>query len=516
MSQVPEFQERTSRLLQELGRAQTAEPQELLRTTVGITCRSEALGNPMADLLLSFSLNLLARTFTRVSLLPPLATEYLPQLEALFQRHWGFNLPELGLAEVTIDREPEVILAIGGLDEPTNAASVEGVGADGWVVRCRTGPGRVPVGRFPNAVGAAVASGLGVARIFAAGASRKGCRVLGLERPPEQLLSCYTLRSDAVSPSLPQEQVLDDVVLIGAGGVGSALVATLALMPKVSGRLTVVDPDALDVTNLNRFLPACRSAVGSPKVGLLAQFLSNRQTELRVLEAQMSYCGFVRCAGRPTGIVVSTVDNEAARAQIQSDLPRIVIDSATSGAVLGVSRHDFLHGACLGCLHPRARTVLADETRMAQVLGMAVGDVIGFMSDDRLLSPQELSLIYDKLGISTDSRIPPGGKSLRHLWAEDVCGRVVMPAGSGEKISGSAGFITLVAGALAAGELIKESTSGGTLDNQFMMQVFRGPSADFPRRREKDPMCSCYCSEEPLRAAYMRAHGLEVRPGESD
>lgn len=54
------------------------------------------------------------------------------------------------------------------------------------------------------------------------------------------------------------------VVVFGVGGVGSYVVEALARCGV--GRLTVVDDDVVDVTNINRQLIALSSTVGKPKV----------------------------------------------------------------------------------------------------------------------------------------------------------------------------------------------------------------------------------------------------------
>ena len=55
------------------------------------------------------------------------------------------------------------------------------------------------------------------------------------------------------------------VILFGVGGVGGWCAESL--VRSGIGHLTIVDPDCVDVTNINRQLPATSSTVGLPKVG---------------------------------------------------------------------------------------------------------------------------------------------------------------------------------------------------------------------------------------------------------
>ncbi len=52
------------------------------------------------------------------------------------------------------------------------------------------------------------------------------------------------------------------VILFGVGGVGSWCAE--ALVRSGVGHLTIVDPDCVDVTNVNRQLPATTATIGRP------------------------------------------------------------------------------------------------------------------------------------------------------------------------------------------------------------------------------------------------------------
>ena len=61
------------------------------------------------------------------------------------------------------------------------------------------------------------------------------------------------------------------VILLGVGGVGGWCAE--ALVRSGLGHLTLVDPDRVDVTNINRQLPATTRTVGQPKVEVLKERL---------------------------------------------------------------------------------------------------------------------------------------------------------------------------------------------------------------------------------------------------
>ena len=67
------------------------------------------------------------------------------------------------------------------------------------------------------------------------------------------------------------------VILFGTGGVGSWCAE--ALVRSGIGHLTIVDPDCVDVTNINRQLPATTATVGQPKVEVLQKRLNEINPE---------------------------------------------------------------------------------------------------------------------------------------------------------------------------------------------------------------------------------------------
>lgn len=70
------------------------------------------------------------------------------------------------------------------------------------------------------------------------------------------------------------------VIVFGIGGVGSWCVEALARTG--IGRITIVDSDAVDITNINRQLPALTNTVGRPKVEVLARRIADINPACRV------------------------------------------------------------------------------------------------------------------------------------------------------------------------------------------------------------------------------------------
>lgn len=71
------------------------------------------------------------------------------------------------------------------------------------------------------------------------------------------------------------------VIIFGVGGVGSYVTEGLARAG--IGSITVVDKDCIDITNINRQIPALHSTVGRPKEEVIAERIRDINPECRVV-----------------------------------------------------------------------------------------------------------------------------------------------------------------------------------------------------------------------------------------
>ncbi len=74
------------------------------------------------------------------------------------------------------------------------------------------------------------------------------------------------------------------VMVVGLGGVGSFAAEFLARAGV--GYMTIVDGDVVDITNVNRQLPALHSTVGQPKVTVVGDRLMDINPELKLTRVQ--------------------------------------------------------------------------------------------------------------------------------------------------------------------------------------------------------------------------------------
>jgi tRNA A37 threonylcarbamoyladenosine dehydratase len=75
-----------------------------------------------------------------------------------------------------------------------------------------------------------------------------------------------------------------NVLIVGLGGVGSFAAEFLARAGV--GNMTIVDGDVVDITNINRQLPALHSTVGQPKITIVGDRLMDINPELKLTRVQ--------------------------------------------------------------------------------------------------------------------------------------------------------------------------------------------------------------------------------------
>jgi tRNA threonylcarbamoyladenosine dehydratase len=75
-----------------------------------------------------------------------------------------------------------------------------------------------------------------------------------------------------------------NVLVVGLGGVGSF--AAEFLVRAGVGKMTIIDGDTVDITNINRQLPALHSTVGMPKVNVVGDRLIDINPELNLTKIE--------------------------------------------------------------------------------------------------------------------------------------------------------------------------------------------------------------------------------------
>jgi hypothetical protein len=201
-------------------------------------------------------------------------------------------------------------------------------------------------GTEPAAPPAALAAGaLGIGMIFRAVFAdwlERG----RTEREPGSF-NLITL-SEWSDPPVPERFAVGRVHLAGAGAVGEAAILTLG-SATVEGELVVVDPDTVELSNLQRYVLTRDSDEGVAKPALAKRELE--KSTLNVVEVTTPWGRDERSApGQET--VLTALDSGSDRIGLQAGLHRRVYNAYTQPTDIGWSRHEaFGIQPCLACLY---------------------------------------------------------------------------------------------------------------------------------------------------------------------
>jgi molybdopterin/thiamine biosynthesis adenylyltransferase len=282
-------------------------------------------------------------------------------------------------------------------------------------------------------------------------------RAARLEMTPWRgAFSLFSYDLDRANPPIPDIRI--DATLVGVGGVGAGFVrAVAALGSRVSGSLNLVDKDILTTDNLNRvsFATLAAALAGTEKVVEAESLLRRYCPNLSVFGHAETFDTYKqrtpRRVDRLYDIVVTGLDDDQIRWEVQRDLPRILIDGATGTDMFArVERVEFGRYGCLGCSR-RGMPIPAD----AQV----------------------------------DCDAPP------------------------DDHAPSLSFLSSFPGTLAAGEVIKEAMGSGALRGQFN-HVFRyGPNPDMVGTPAIRPDCQVGCGRPSKLGQYRQKYPAEDMSG---
>jgi molybdopterin/thiamine biosynthesis adenylyltransferase len=293
----------------------------------------------------------------------------------------------------------------------------------------------------------------------------------------------------------PEPGQLSASTLVGAGAVGQAMLwACAAARLHFPSQMDIVDPQSLDETNLNRHMVSGWTDVGRPKAEIAGKFI--RPFAEQAHPFAEDFDTYRRQKPR-ADVVISTVDNDEARYQVQGSLPRWVLHAATERERLSAAVLDIARDACLGCLFPRREQDLAQT--IAEQTGIRLADVTFALETDGVATEAMIAPLAERLGENPSELRHMIGRNFREVYAREICGRLgpsLSPSSPAPTIAYVSGF----AGVLLAAELAKISSSQlnrWQLSNYVQLAALH-PEAAWVARRRKEPDCPLMCSSPAL------------------
>lgn len=502
---LPRFHSRISNALGPLG-GSTGELMTRLSTTdVSLEMGEGADEQPVQVVGFLFAVNLCARLYPRLHICAPakirdesvaLALEINPACEIERSKGSGSAL-------------------LWGTGTPTD--SVVTVSADGWQARLDQTNSHAMTS--PNALSALAAGALGVGELFRS--VFKDFLPSGRRGPQPAVLNLVTLDdSNKELPELPSTIDIETLHLAGAGAVGQAALFALRQLP-ILGRLVVVDPESIEVSNLQRYVLAMDGDVGMSKCAVAQRTFQGTNVDVVAVE---TVWGNDEHSATGVKTVAVALDTSAARIGIQAGLPWAIYNAWTQPADLGWSRHErFGEEPCLACLYTPSGLRPSQHELIARALHQPELRVLAYLTlrlaVDVPLKPEQIprvpiypippsastwlerSILEDlvaNLGIDPAAARNWQGKPISDFYREGVCGGALISDRIGElpqEVAVPLAHQSALAGIMLAAQVvcarIQELRSLRPASIEGRLDVLSGLPQVVGRPRQRTEGCIC-------------------------
>lgn len=380
-------------------------------------------------------------------------------------------------------------------------------GCDGWVARVGTAS-RYNTSDLGNPFGAGFAACLAAANLF---------RGLFLPNGIGQLDLDTSFPSDTASfPHLADCTLARPLVLVGTGAVGNSAAWALAHSP-LAGELHLVDPEAVELANLQRYVLCARSDEGGAKVDIVGHEF---QGPLRVLRHHGTWASFVAANGYTWERVLVALDSAHDRRAVQASLPCWIANAWTQEGDLGVSTHSFLgEHTCLACLYLPTQTSKNEDQVVAEGLRVPhlQDRVRFFLGSGQPTDQQFCDAVATAWGIPTEALAPYVGMAIRDLWVEGICGGGIIPLGENPALPREnqvpLAFQSAFAGILLAAEAVRDVLTDGVERTPSVrrLDILRpmGNRDSSPQAARKAGTGRCICEDCDFIAAYRTKYNAE-------
>jgi len=267
--------------------------------------------------------------------------------------------PYLNLRKGDKRKRYDVVIAIGSCERDLGRTIF--INSDGWIAYVNTQGNPLGwVSHNPNPLGAHTAACLGIAEVFKAIFSTfKGTNPYNTIAGGSIIFSIldYGFKNGPmINLQLPTSVSIGTLHLISLGAINSATLYTLCAIPGIEGSLILVEPQNLEISNLNRYLltKAEDTILHKSKIEVAKRFVDNYLgVESAFPVKYQEFKKFEEAFGMD--LTVIGVDNNESRWEIQKDLPKVLLCGGTEVSKIQISRHDDISKkACVGCLYPRA------------------------------------------------------------------------------------------------------------------------------------------------------------------
>lgn len=396
--------------------------------------------------------------------------------EGMHQLHPGVVIPK-----DTVRSHVYVRVGPGPLGEADLSLATTAWGWSGYI-------GRTPtdcIGEDNHPIGAYIAASLCAGEIFK---FVRGMLPTAGTLAPEVWLNAFLFEVSEQKPSvrgpdIPDQLLLHPAVIAGIGAVANGMLHTLYPISGLRGELTLIDNDAKGITkdNLNRYVLFGLLHLSALKATTVSRIFAESGISCVPVDDSWQVWSSQR-SGRPLDLVISAVDNNQTRHDIQAALPRLILAGSTHEMRAEINLYDVHHGSpCLRCYN-RVEEAPADEAIIAQLKALPASNRRSYAERVGV----DASILEEFLADPHQHCGKISGEALRKFASSDIEGEW------------SVGFVSLLAGVLLAAEYLKLSIDAThmTLNAQhcaFKFQFWRPESTEVNKVYGNRPEAGCFC-----------------------
>ena len=471
--------------------------EKLEHVQVAVAFGEEAANSGDGRELLDLTVRLFARLYSRIIVLSSPTCTWLADELAGLATDINPNI------EVAVTGMPDVCVMVGTNAPALNTPTVY-VGCNGWKARVGTkGPYRVS--STGNPFGAGFAACLAAANVF---------RFLFLPEGATVLDSDASFPTETGSyPNLVTNTQCDPLVLAGVGAVGNGAAWALSRTPIV-GQIHLVDPETIELSNLQRYVLCKRSDEGGSKVEVISADFGGL---LEALPFRGTWADFVEANGYRWERVLVALDSARDRRAVQGSLPRWIVNAWTQLGDLGVSTHAFLgRDACLACLYLPTEISKSEDQIVAEGLRVPQlqNQIRVLLGNEQGVSKELCDAIAAAWKIPAEALAAYVGMPVRELWVNGICGGGIIPLGNAEsapsELQVPLAFQSTLAGLLLAAEAVRDILTSGTERKTLVrrVDVMRPLSNTARHPALKARTGRCICEDLDFVAIYKSKYGL--------
>ena len=305
---------------------------------------------------------------------------------------------------------------------------------------------------------------------------------------------------------------LGEVAVAGLGAVGNPAIWAWAKHGGLKGKLHLIDPEKIELSNLQRYILPTFNDKTKSKVQVAKRELKNTKLYYKhwsctLEEFAQKYKGISKL---PT--ICVSLDNIDGRRTAQALLPRLVVNGWTSDSGLGTSWHNFLgDNACLGCLYHPKGTSLSQLELASKALGLEHDQLALLWVAEKPLKDKEIKTIENHLGLKDGQLSNWDGKRVQDVYSDVICGQVGIDLkGINHIATVPMAHQSVLAGILMAAELVKRSSPDLEAQSQpnplvIWDDIMRPPPKYWTVNRLKET--GCFCGDEDYQGVFKKKWG---------